>query len=374
MAKKGRYQGEQPVKKQHGFGHFVIGMVVYAVIFLAITAGGLYVFWQYMASFENSRPKLAVNAYMDALTAEHICDLSGEVIDSIDHNLESEEECRAYMLSELSDAFTCAKKSAECTEDRQVYMVRCGSETVGQFSIVMTDEDRFGFRPWKLEEDSFDLSYMIGQSAEVTVPDQLSVVVNGKKLDASYVTEDNIPYEELEEYAKDYKLPHRMTYSYGPFLGDLEMQVQDQSGREVVLTEETDYSQYFHNCSEEESQQLNELTEKFVRRYIAFTGCANRARIDNYNNLMYCVVPNSDLADRLLNAIAGLRYAQSKGDKVASITAHHQIRLEEGRYLCDVTYEVDTTGYNGVVRTTTNAKLMFVQTGSELLVEALIIY
>lgn len=374
MSEKETGQGSPSEKKRRGFRRFALGMAVYAGAFLLITAGGLYVFWQYIEGFENSRAKHAVNAYMEALSAGHICELSRDVIDSIDHNLESEQECRAFLMSELSTDFTCAKRNAECTDRRQVYTVRCGSQTIGQFSITTTQADRFGFTPWQLEDESYDLSYLIGQAESITVPDVLCVCVNGKTLDSSYITEDQVPYEALECYAKDYELPHQVKYAYGPFLGEVEVSVLDAQGNEVDLTEETDFSPYFQNCTPEESEELDAITERFIRRYVAFTGCANRASMDNYYNLMRCVVPDSDFTDRMVNALDGLQYAQSRGDYIASITTHHQVRLEEGRYVCDVSYELDTTGHNGVVRTQTNAKLMLVRSGSELLVETMAIY
>lgn len=370
MSKNGKYC----TPKKRGFGRFLLGMVIYAIVFLGLTAVGLKYFWQFMEGFENSRPQNTVNAYMQALTAEHICDLSGNVIDSIDHNLQSEESCREYLLSNLSDDFSCAKKSADCTDDYQLYMIRCGKTLIGKFSIVTGEADRYGFKSWKVQEESFDLSYLVGESASITVPDQLSVVVNGKKLDSSYITEDQIPYPELEDYYDSYSLPHRVTYTFGPFLGEYDTSVQNDDGDVVTLDENTDYSVYFHNCSEEESQLLDARVKKFLERYIAFTGSANRARMDNYNLLMMYVVPESDLANRMLNAIDGLYYAQSKGDKLATIDTHHRVRLEEGRYLYDVTYEVDTTGYQGVVRTQTNAKIILVEQNSNLLIESFLIY
>ena len=54
--------------------------------------------------------------------------------------------------------------------------------------------------------------------------------------------------------------------------------------------------------------------------------------------------------------------------------AHHQFRIEEGRSICDITYEVDTTGKEGVVRTTTNAKLFIVETDDGLKLESMSIY
>lgn len=374
MTDGGENQNLPSEQKSRKIKRLALAMGIYAAVFLLIVAGGLYLFWQYIESFENSRPKHTVQAYMDALSAQHICDLSRETVDRIDHNLESPQDCRAFLLSQLGEEFTCSKKGADCTASRQVYTLRSGSQKIGQFSITPAQIDRFGFTPWQLEAESFDLSYLIGEPASITVPDVLHVCVNGKPLDSSYITEDQIPYEALAIYADEYALPHQVTYSYGPFLGKLDVTLQDAEGNEVILTEETDLSPFFHNCTPEESEELYAVTERFIQRYVAFTGSANRASMANYYNLMACVVPNSDFTDRMVNALDGLQYAQSRGDDIASITTHHQVRLEEGRYLSDVSYELDTTGHNGVVRTQTNAKLMFVRTGSELLLETLTVY
>jgi len=77
---------------------------------------------------------------------------------------------------------------------------------------------------------------------------------------------------------------------------------------------------------------------------------------------------------RLFEAVEGLEFGQSQGNKVASITTHHQVRLAENKYLCDVTYEVDTIGHKGTVRLTTNAKIVVVQTEKGLKAESMNIY
>jgi hypothetical protein len=69
-----------------------------------------------------------------------------------------------------------------------------------------------------------------------------------------------------------------------------------------------------------------------------------------------------------------MQFAQSRGDEVADIQVHHYVQLEEGKYLCDVTYKVNTTGHEGVVQTTTNCKFILVESGGKLLVESMIGY
>lgn len=362
-------------KKKRSFLWFLLGMVIYAVVFLAAVNFGLKAFWNYMEAYENSRPKIAINAYMDGLTEEHICDLSQDLIDQVDHNVQSVEQCRTYIMDAI-DGINYAKKSSECTDTRQVFVLRTGKTVIGEFSIIAQEADEYGFTPWAVEGESFDVSVLnlFGSDYEVTVPYDHTVTVNGTVLDESYVTNEKIIYEEIEDYYEKYDLPYRVTYAVQPIMGEMNVVITDPAGNEVTFDENTDWTQYFHNCSDDETAALDDFTAKYVDRYVAFTGSTRKNRKTNYGKLIDYVVEGSDFASRLYNAIEGLEFGQSQGDKVISLVANHQVRLEEGRYLCDITYEVDTTGKKGVVRTTTNAKLIVVQSTDGLRVESMNIY
>lgn len=361
--------------KKRSFGFFLLGMLLYAVLFLTAAGFGLKAFWSYMEAYENSRPKVAINAYMNGLTKEHICDLSQALIDQVDHNIQSEEACRAYIMDKIGD-INYAKMPRECTDTRQVFALRTGKTVIGRFSITAQIPDQYGFTPWTVEGESFDLTVLnlFGDGYQVTVPYDHTVTVNGKALDSSYITEEKIIYEEIADYYDRYDLPYRVSYAVEPIMGDMNVVILDPDGNEAAFSEDTDWTQYFHNCSESETAELNTFTANYVERYVAFTGSTRKNRKTNYSKLVDYVVEGSDFASRLYNAIEGLQFGQSQGDKVVSLVANHQVRLEEGRYLCDITYEVDTTGRAGVVRTTTNAKLIIVHTDSGLKVESMNIY
>ena len=364
-------------KKQKKYGAFrlVIGMIIYAVVFLAITAVGLKFFWDYMEVYEASRPKTAINAYMQELTEEHICDLSQELIDQVDHNFQTEEECRAYILNAI-DGISYAKKSKECTANRQVFVLRTGTTVIGEFSIVTTDEGKYGFTMWDLEQESFDISTLnlFGAPYEITVPSDHTVTVNGYALDESYVVDEKILYEPIEDYYEDYELPYRVRYAVAPVMGELNAVITDADGNEVTFDENTDWTPYFHNCTDDEIAMLDKFTSEYVERYVAFTGSTRKSRDLYYSRLASYVVKGTEFANRLHDAIEGLEYGQTQGNKVVSIVTHHQVRLEEGKYLCDVTYEVDTIGHKGTVRTTTNAKIIAVLSGKSLKAESMSVY
>ena len=120
-------------------------------------------------------------------------------------------------------------------------------------------------------------------------------------------------------------------------------------------------------------EELKAFVEEFLDIYVIFAGCANDSHEINYQRVIKYVVPGSKLAQRMLD-LEGMQFAQSRGDEVADIDIHHYLELSEDSYLCDVTYKVDTIGREGLVQTTTNAKILIVRSGDALLVESMIGY
>ena len=363
-------------KKAKRFKHgFLLGMVIYAVLFLALTFVGLRYFWDFIAAFEESRPMNTINAYMDQLTVDHICDSQTELLKLAEDELVSEETCRQLMRDALKDEITYAKKSSESTDTKTVYVLRSGSRIIGSVTMVATEIDEYNFARWKISEESFDLSFILSEkSYTVTVPEEFEVYVNGELLDKSYVIESGIKYTAVERLYMDYDLPTMVTYKATVPLGECVGVVKDADGNEIVIDENTDYNVFLENCTDTEETELKTFAEAFVDSYVLFTGNANDNAKGNYSKLMNYVAADSDLASRMKMALDGLSYAQSKGDKVVSVKINRSISLEDGRYICDVTYEVDTTGRNGVVRTTTNMQIIVVRTEDGMKAESLNVY
>ncbi len=371
-SKKGKKHGKHKKKKKSG-AWFIVGMFLYAIVFLGAAFYGLKFLWGYLEAYEASRPANTITAYMDQLTKEHIVDQCQEVFANVDHNIQSEEACRQLLLDEMKQGIRYAKKSKECTDTRQVYVIKAGTTVVGQFAIEANEPDEFGFTTWELVEESFDMSYITGTTKSITVPDRCTVTVNGVKLDESYIIEDNIPYEQIKEYYEDYELPHKVTYQAGPLLGDFEMVVTDIDGTVLTIDDTFDSEPYYFNVTAQETEDLDAFTKLFLEKYIDFTGSNKNTRHKTYNALIEHVVAGSDLAQRLKDAIEGLQFGQSKGDEIVSIDTHLRIRLGE-KYLVDMTYEVDTTGREGVVRTATNARILMVKTENGFMTESIILY
>jgi hypothetical protein len=212
----------------------------------------------------------------------------------------------------------------------------------------------------------------------MVVPEGFRVYVNDVLLDDSYIVAgEEREFAVLEEFYKDYDVPTLVlcTYEAGPFLdAEYEMEVYDFEGKPFVMDENFDENQLIQVKDPEVLDELDRFLEKFIDIYVVFAGCANDNRFDNYYKVIEYVVPESKLAQRMYDALEGMEFAQSRGDKVADIQVHYYMEIEPGTYMCDVTYKVDTTGYEGVVQTTTNAKLILVRSGDKLLVETMMGY
>lgn len=355
-------------KKTRKRSFFGWGMLIYAVVFLTASYFGLRELWSFMEAYEASRPMNVLNAYMETVTDDYVCDQSQELIDSVDHNIQSEEACRTYIKEALSGGISYARKTKECTDTRQVYVLRSGGKVIGEFAMEVKSEDSYGFTMWELTEDSFDLSYLMGSTVSVSAPDSYRVSVNGVALDSSYMVGEPVQYEALEDFYEDYELPTIVTYEAGPFLGDFEMVVTNPNGE--VVTETPDPKVLEDNCSEEEIAELKSYIAEFLKVYVDYMGSSNDQADYNYSVLMKYIVKDSEFAERMYGALYGQRATQSRGDTITEITNNFYFRVDEGYYLCDVTYLVDTIGKQGSVITTNNVRILIVESDGKMLVQS----
>lgn len=366
--------------KKKGAG-FAVFMVVYAVLALIGIFFGLRWFWGFIEAYEASRPHVPIDAYMENMSPERVVDGCKELMDSADENLQDPEHVRRLLLESLTEPITYARKASSCTETRQVYVLRSGSQVVGSFSIVSDVEDAYGFNPWILEDENFDLSHLMGgEKISVTIPDGMGiqVLINGTVLDDSYIVNtETSEFELLEDFYGKYDLPMFTlhTYEAGPFLAEeLSFEVLDKEGNPFTYDDSFNPNQLIEMSDAGQIAVLEDFVREFLDAYVIFAGCANDIRYANYGKVIQYVVPGSNLAQRMLEALDGLQYAQSNGDEVDSVVFHHLVELAPDTYMCDVTYYVNTVGREGVVQTTTNVKMVLVRSEGKLLVESMIGY
>ena len=365
-------------RKQKGMG-FAIFMVLYAAAFLTATFFGLKWFWGFIDAYEASRPHIPVEAYMKTVTPEKIASYTEGYFSEVDLRIQGKEEIQAILDEVIYGKITYARNVSASTDTENVYVIRSGQRVIGSITTAAGEEDAYGFTPWTLKEGKLDISDLMGtEILTVKAPEGYQVCVNGVKLDESYIVEqESSEYPLLAELYDKYEAPMFVvnTYQVGPFLkNEFEAEIFDPSGKPFVYDETFDPNSRILVTDPEQIRELEDFTEEFLEIYVIFAGCANDNRNANYNRVIRYIVPESTLAQRMAKALDGMQFAQSMGDEIDNIQIHHLAQVSQDSFLVDVTYYVNTTGREGVVQTTNNAKLLLVRSGSKFLVESLISY
>ncbi len=366
-----REENRPTARKKMTFGRF---MFLYAAIFLGIALLGLLLFWGYMDAYEDSRTKRTLETYIEELTPQYVCERAGDLIDSIDPSLQSAEDRDKALMELLDGSITYARKSSECTDTSLVYVLRRGGKIIGKVELEPQGRKRFGFTPWKIARDSFDLSSLLGKPATVTVDSTMQVYAGDVLLDDTYVTE-TVKYKAVEDFYGEFNLPIKKTYTAGPIFGEIGLRVVDADGKDVTITDEADLDSYLNNCTEQVHNELDAFIRDFIDRYTRYLTSRLETRQENYSSLSPLLVRGSDLQKRISHAYDGLQYGQSKSDTVVSCSPNYIVDLGDGKFLCDVTYEVDSLGRDGALhRSVNNAQVFLVHAGSSLQAERLISY
>lgn len=360
--------------KKRSILKFSIGMAVYAVVFLVAAALGLNKFWDYIAAYEASRPENTMEAYMQQVDADYLCrGGEGQILAAVDQNIQSADQVRAYILSTLTGEIRYAQKMSESTDTQQVYMVMCGKQAICKVTLTAQAADEYGFTPWTVTGEDFDLSYIKTSTLSITVPSDYPVYLGDVQLSSSYITRENIPYPTISQYYTDYTPPYMVTYTSGAFLGELHFRVTDPSGQEVTIGSDTDMTAFINNCTEEQISQMDPLVQSYLKRYVDFLSCAGNNPEANYQKLREVLVPDCDLEHRFRDAVRGLTWISDRKSTISSTVFNHWVDLGDGKFLCDVTYEVDTKLHDGMAHEVTTLHLIITETAKGLKVEIMTI-
>lgn len=348
---------------------FSICLSVYVIAALVAMIFGLDFLWKYMAAYEDGRPSHGIESYIETVTPEYICEKSADLIAKIDHHVQSEESCRQVIMDAVSDKIRYVKILSETTDKKIVYQIYSGSAVIGRAEMTMVGEPEYGYAPWQVTSDSFDLSFLLAENVGVTVPSNFPVYVNGNLLTEDYIIDQGIRYSILEEVYDDYSLPTMVTYEAGPFLTDATLEVTDPDGNPIVIDEDTDMNSLLPACSESELQQLDQIINDYILDYVAFVSVSKSDTYGNYERLRAHMVTGGELEKRMRAAIDGLYWVSDRYAVVKDITTSHYMKMDDGKYLCDITYVVQTNTYSGPSESTNHIKMVFVETAYGLRAE-----
>jgi len=355
---------------------FALGMLVYALIFIMALLIGLRVLADFLSAYEASQPRHTMDSYLQSFNDEHIDTIAQSFAATLDSEVLNTGNSRRAIAEVLAGELSYARKAAECNDTQQVYMLQANGHTVGRVVLVPSGEGRFGMSPWVVSEESFDFVWLLS-SDSITVPDNWSVVVNGTRLDQSYVEKEGIEYRYLKDFYGNslYSLPLKRTYKLENVVGEAGFEVYDQTGALVPVDADFNDDLFLNSTTTaEQRQRAQDFIPGFLEAYVRCLSNSNHAEYDNYNRFKKFVVAGSDIDLRVQGNIAGQHYAHSKGDEVTGITYNRFVDFGNGYLMADITYTLNTIGNQGQVSTVNNAQVILSQSGSGLLATELYTY
>ena len=352
-----------------------LGMAIYALVFLVLAGIGLGIFWNFIDAYEKSRVQTTMDAYMAQLSTDKLADIGAKAL-QVDTDLQSLDQCKEYIKNNLSGGISYARKLSECNEQQTVYMLLSGRNTIGKVTLTTGEKDNFGFAPWSVAEESFDFSYLKKDFTTVTltVPHDYTIYIGSNPMLDSHIIQDDIPYTALKEFYSDYDLPHLVTYGSGQLLGEHTVTVKDAQGNEVAIDDIPGEDAPPATCTQDEIAAIEAVAEPFTKYYVDFTSYKDHNSSRNVRHLAQYMVPDGALEKRMYDAIESLSWIVDRKSEITSRTYHHYVKLDNTHYLCDMTYEVNTSNFAGAAHATNNVKLILVQTDDGLKVEAMASY
>ena len=352
------------------------GLLIFSGIFLVVIAIGLGVFWAFISAFETSRPQSAIARYMEGMTPQQLVQLDTQTMEKLDDDIQSREDMLAYAGDALQK-ISYAKNTKLSTDTKQVYMVLNAGKSLGSVSMTVVKTDAFGFDYWEVTDTDIDVSCLVGERVAVTVPANYKVYANGVLLDNSYITETGIHYTGLEEFYRKYtEMPSLYTYTTGPIFGTPLVTVTDSVGR-AVNPEDLEQARILpDNCSESMKNQLTEFVETYLYYYVRLTMAAGGQYklYRNYNALLPYVKEDTNLSMRLKDSLDGLGWVLDRRAQITDLQFHAFVDMGDDHYLCDFSYVVDGSTYEGPMRNEANVKLIIDETDNGLKAEAMINY
>ena len=351
------------------FPFFWIGIAIYVLVFALLSFFGLKIFRDYIAAYELSRPGRAMEEYRAELREQGHTEAVVQALSALDTNIRSQEENLQWAEDLLREA-SFPRMLNLSDEGHMVYSVRARGQQIGQITAVPGEPDRFGFRDWTISEESYDFSAFM-HSCQATIPSDYGYYVNGVRLGQEYVTEADIPFETLADFYERYEgLPTLSHYESGLYLDDVEIQVRDPEGH-VLSPEEMTETYYLDNCGDHIRELADEFIPRFLQLYVNFTANLYNSYTYNFFNLRPLVLTESQLHVRMRQAAEGFGYTTTKNVEILSMETRVVTRLSEDRYLADISYSTEITGYADPVVIEDHIYLVMYEHKDYLLAEAL---
>lgn len=355
------------INKKRSARIYWFALALYTLLLSIAAAVGLRIVWKYATEYEAARPTKVIDEYVAHLSENLWDDSIAETIAAMPHEVQTDEECAECVKTMLESGISYQRQGSSDSGTVIIYNLLCNGNVFGKISLIedesKAEEIEFGMLPWKLYKEEFDFKGLY-TSVEIVVPKSYDVYLNNIKLGSEYIVEEGIRYDVLEDYYDEFAdLPTKVKYKFDNVIGTLEPTVKDENGKDFVIDENKDDSQYIVQCSEEQLARLSEFAAGFADRFLKFS-----AGLSSYDRLMPYIKLGSAIDERSkLAAADGLGYSHTTSFQLDSVQLNGAVDLGSGYYLCDITAVTTITHPGkGEVQNTNNMRVICIDTNDDI--------
>ena len=224
---------------------FCWGMAIYILLFVVLAAVGVYYLHGYIDAYERSRPEHYMDRLMQSMSDEDWYAVMLEnfqiPVNEFEERAAVEKAYEGAIVDPESD-IVYRKKVGEYSDAEPVYTIRSGGNDI-MLLHLLPDETRpagYGFYYWKPGEIEAlaNGTGLKSVSLEIEAPENVTLLLNGKPIAASYVIDDQVSYP-LSDLEKRFSSnPHKLRYRVDGLYLDFVLQTEDGTVLEPVEASE----------------------------------------------------------------------------------------------------------------------------------------
>lgn len=192
---------------------------IYALAGFALILLVLGILWQWLCSYELSRPEAAMAEFFAGADQEYWIDQFRDTLDTDLTRFESEDDYFQTLYNRFFKGcnFTYTPSTAY-TKDSPTYTVRSNGVAIATVTLSPDEKGKvgFGMKKWTVDQVTA-VNFMDKEKENVTIiaPSGSKVTLNGIVLDQSYITDSDMQYDNLSDFEKreGYDAPHRVKYT-----------------------------------------------------------------------------------------------------------------------------------------------------------------
>lgn len=351
---------------------FGVGLLIYTFILIAISGVLLLVLHRYLTAYEQSQPKVQMEAYQNALEST-LPDAAVQALADLDPAIQSPEENQRWALSVLQGVSLVKDPSGSSEETLLCQIKTADGIPVGTVTFAVTGKGSFGVPVWEVTEESFDFSPYY-QTLDLTVPPDYTVYLGELRLGPDQIADPAVQYDALSESYLHYSdLPLLVRYAGGPYVGSPALRVCDENGQELS-PEELTQEHFLDHCSQADRDAVEAFIPDFLNAYVYYTADVNGSALNYYGEISSMTVPGSPFHVRLQQAVGSFGWSNTKAVRVLSSELRCVTDLGNGRFLVDVGYESEITGLHGPVNVPDQVRIILVYYEGSLRADALYHY